>query len=49
MFISLTIHNNNCCTMYIINIVVDMDGDACGIETQDDWAELSWRCDILEV
>jgi uncharacterized protein YuzE len=35
--------------MYIINIVVDMDGDVCGIETQDDWAELSWRCDILEV
>jgi len=25
--------------MYIINIVVDMDGDVCGIETQDDWAE----------
>jgi len=29
--------------MYIINIVVDMDGDVCGIETQDDWADLSWR------
>jgi uncharacterized protein YuzE len=35
--------------MYIINIVVDMDGDVCGIETQDDWDELSWRCGILEV
>jgi len=35
--------------MYIINIVVDMDGDVCGIDTEDDWAELSLRCDILEV
>jgi cbb3-type cytochrome oxidase subunit 1 len=35
--------------MYIINIVVDMDGDVCGIDTQDDWAELSWRCDILKM
>ena len=41
MFISLSIHNNNCCTMYIINIVVDMNDDVCGIETQEDWVELS--------
>jgi hypothetical protein len=27
--------------MYIINIVVDMNDDVCGIETQDDWVELS--------
>jgi hypothetical protein len=27
--------------MYIINIVVDMKDDVCGIETQDDWVELS--------
>jgi hypothetical protein len=41
MLISLSIHNDNCCTMYIINIVVDMNDDVCGIETQDDWVELS--------
>jgi hypothetical protein len=32
---------NVCCTMYIINIVVDMKDDVYGIETQDDWVELS--------
>ena len=37
----LSIHNDNCCSMYIINIVVDMKDDVCGIETQDDWVELS--------
>jgi len=41
MFISLSIHNDNCYTIYIINIVVDMNDDVCGIETQDDWVELS--------
>jgi hypothetical protein len=28
--------------MYIINIVVDMNDDVCGTETQDDWVELSY-------
>ena len=37
----LSIHNDNCCSMHIINIVVDMKDDVCGIETQDDWVELS--------
>ena len=41
MLISLSIHNDNCCTMYIINIVADMNYDVCGIETQGDWVELS--------
>jgi hypothetical protein len=41
MFISLSIHNDNYCTMYIINIVVDMKDDVCRIETKDDWVELS--------
>jgi hypothetical protein len=27
--------------MYIINIMVDMNDDICGLETQDDWVELS--------
>jgi hypothetical protein len=27
--------------MYIINIVVNMNDDVCGIETQGDWVELS--------
>jgi hypothetical protein len=27
--------------MYIVNIVVDMNDVVCGIETQDDWVELS--------
>jgi hypothetical protein len=26
--------------MYIINIVVDMYDNICGIETQDDWVEI---------
>jgi len=43
MFISLSIHNDNCCAMYIINIVVDTNDDVCGTETQDDWVELSWE------
>jgi hypothetical protein len=37
----LSIYNDNYCSMYIINIVVNMNDDVCGIETQDDWAELS--------
>ena len=39
----LSIHNDNCCSMYIINIVVDMNDDVCGIETHDDCVELSWE------
>jgi hypothetical protein len=41
MFIFLSIHNDNRCTMYIINIVADMNDDVCGIEIQDDWVGLS--------
>jgi len=37
IFIFLSIHNNICYIMYIINIVVDMYDDVYGIETQDDW------------
>ena len=33
----LSIHNDICYIMFIINIVVDMYDDVCGIETQDDW------------
>jgi len=39
----LAIHNDNCCSMYIMNIMVDMNDDVCGIETQDDWVELSYE------
>jgi len=37
VFIFLSIHNDICYIMYIINIVVDVYDDVCGIETQDDW------------
>jgi len=37
----LSIHNDYCSSMYIINIVVNMNDDVCGIETQGDWVELS--------
>jgi presenilin-like A22 family membrane protease len=33
----LSIHNDICYLMYIINIMVDINDDVCGIETQDDW------------
>jgi len=33
----LSIHNDICYIMYIINIVVDINDDVRGIETQDDW------------
>jgi hypothetical protein len=29
--------------MYIINIVVDMNDDVCGIEIQDDWVVIELR------
>jgi len=49
MFISLSIHNDNCCTMYIINIVVDMKDDVCGIETQDDVCGIDTQDDWVEL
>jgi hypothetical protein len=33
----LSIYNDICYLMYIINIVVDMNDNVCRIETQDDW------------
>ena len=33
----LSIDNDICYIMYIINIVVDMYDDVCGIETRDVW------------
>jgi hypothetical protein len=40
VFIFLSIHNDICYIMYIINIVVDMYDDVCRIETQDDWVRI---------
>jgi hypothetical protein len=37
VFIFLSIHNDICYIKYIINIVVDMYDDVCGIETPNDW------------
>jgi hypothetical protein len=36
----LSIHNDICYLMYIINIVVVMNDDVWGIETQDDWVAI---------
>jgi hypothetical protein len=37
IYIVLSIHNDICYIMYIINIMVDTYDDFCGIETQDNW------------
>jgi hypothetical protein len=39
----LSIHNDICYLMYIINIVFDMNDDVCGIETRDDWVVIELR------
>ena len=36
----LSIHNDICYLMYIINIMVVMNDDVWGIETQDDWVAI---------
>jgi len=39
----LSIHNDICYIMYIINTMVDMYDDVWGIETQDDWVVIELR------
>ena len=40
VFIFISIHNDICYIMFIINIVVVMYDDVYGIVIQDDWVEI---------